>query len=135
MPIIILSPEDRDTILSLLRREVDTLNDDGGICKRLEELVEKAPNEHTIRIIVRGGVVSHVEKLPTGFHYEVQDRYEELLFAQRAGKLTPAQEEELALLESDLSAAMPARTKYEQDLAFFANLLRKKWMEETKRCT
>jgi predicted ATP-binding protein involved in virulence len=60
------------------------------------------------------------------------EEYEELLLAHRAGKLKPAQEEELAKLENDLNARMsgsrdaPEQRKLEQDLVFFAGLLREK---------
>lgn len=64
MPIIILSDEDRDAIVDLLR---------WNQWERRADLVEKAPSNHTIRIIVSGGVVEHVERLPMGFDYEVQD--------------------------------------------------------------
>jgi len=60
------------------------------------------------------------------------EEYEELLLAHRAGKLKPAQEEELAQLENDLNARMtgsrdaPEQRELEQDLVFFADLLREK---------
>jgi len=60
------------------------------------------------------------------------EEYEELLLAHRAGKLKPAQEEELAQLENDLNARMtgsrdaPEQQELEQDLVFFADLLREK---------
>jgi predicted ATP-binding protein involved in virulence len=60
------------------------------------------------------------------------EEYEELLLAHRAGKLKPAQEEDLAQLENDLNARMtgsrdaPEQRELEQDLVFFADLLREK---------
>ena len=60
------------------------------------------------------------------------EEYEELLLAHRADKLEPAQEERLTQLENDLNARMtgsrdaPEQRELEQDLAFFADLLRKK---------
>lgn len=72
--IIILSDADCDTVLSLLRGLVAELNDDGaGTYRRLAKLFEKAPSEHTIRIIVRYNEVEDVERLPMGFSYKVQD--------------------------------------------------------------
>ena len=47
MIIIYLSDEEREAMLSLLRREVDLLEDD-GIYKQLAELFEKAPEAHTV---------------------------------------------------------------------------------------
>lgn len=72
--IIILSDEDHDSLclaISVYREErglEESLEWD-----RLAKLFEKAPSEHTIRVIVRGGTVKHVERLPAGFTYEVQD--------------------------------------------------------------
>ncbi len=60
------------------------------------------------------------------------EEYEELLLAHRAGKLKPAHEKRLAQLENDLNARMtgsrdaPEQRELEQDLAFFADLLREK---------
>lgn len=78
MPIVILSEADRDTILDLLLNKAllykQELGEDyTGAWDRLAELFEKAPSEHTIRIVVEGGCVRDVEKLPMGFNYEVQD--------------------------------------------------------------
>ena len=44
MNIIVLSDEDRNLVLSLLRREVARLEDPSGDCKRLEKLFESAPS-------------------------------------------------------------------------------------------
>lgn len=63
----------------------------------------------------------------------VLERYEDLLFAQRAGELTPAQDNELSQLEGGLCARLPARTEFEQDLAFFAKLLRERMEKEQMR--
>ena len=67
MGIIILSPEDRGLIVGLLRQAL------GTTYKRLAELLEEAPDKHTIRIVIRNNTVEDVEKLPMGFNYEVQD--------------------------------------------------------------
>jgi len=48
---MILSNEDRTTILSLLHREVATLNDDGGACKRLMELFENSPDTEYVYMV------------------------------------------------------------------------------------
>jgi len=60
------------------------------------------------------------------------EEYEKLLLAHRAGKLKPAQEDELAQLENELNARMaggrdaPEQRELDRDLAFFAELLREK---------
>ena len=76
--IIILSEADSDTILlqlllkaGLYKQELG--EDYTGIWDRLAELFKKAPSEHTIRIVVEGGLVRDVENLPMGFNYEIQD--------------------------------------------------------------
>lgn len=59
-------------------------------------------------------------------------KYEDLLFVQRAGKLNPEQEKDLAQLEEDLNArrfVTPEQQKLEQDLVFFASKLREKRVE------
>jgi hypothetical protein len=72
MPIVILSEEDRDIIVNLLSREAIRAIDDTH-WGRLAELLEKAPSKHTVRVIIRDYTVEHVERLPMGFNYEVQD--------------------------------------------------------------
>ena len=59
-------------------------------------------------------------------------KYEDLLFVQRAGKLKPEQERELAQLEEDLNACRfvtPEQRELEKDLIFFADKLREKRVE------
>lgn len=51
MPIAILSDEELDTILGLLRREAATLNDDGGICERLVRLLRRAPDTEHVYMV------------------------------------------------------------------------------------
>lgn len=96
--IIILSEEDCDAIVSYFTqhslevasdasrlesfRAYDPEGTEGAVhrlrkrvakVKRFVELLEQAPIEHTIRVIVEGGCVRDVENLPMGFNYEVQD--------------------------------------------------------------
>lgn len=77
MPIIILSDEDRNFIAEMLQRKASWMKrefrKDVTDLTRLATLIEKAPSEHTIRIIVQCGDVEDVERMPMGFHYEVQD--------------------------------------------------------------
>ena len=59
-------------------------------------------------------------------------KYEDLLLAQRAGKLKPEQEKELVQLEEDLNArrfVTPEQQEIERDLIFFAGKLREKRVE------
>lgn len=72
--IIILSDEDRDALCLA----VEVYREERGLEEspewdRLAKLLKKAPSEHTIRIVIRSNTVEHVEKLPMGFSYEVQD--------------------------------------------------------------
>ena len=73
MPIIILSDEDHATVTALLKSTAWRFKGKTTRWDRLAELFEKAPDKHTIRIVVSGGVVEHVEQLPMGFDYEVLD--------------------------------------------------------------
>ena len=49
---MILSNEDRNIILSLLRREVATLNDNGGTCERLVRTFRKAPDKEYVYLVL-----------------------------------------------------------------------------------
>lgn len=77
--IIILSEEDYDAILEVLVHKEAFFKDAPATWEtskkwgRLAELFEKAPTEHTIRIVVHGGCVQDVENMPMDFYYEVQD--------------------------------------------------------------
>jgi len=71
LKIIIISEEDCESIITLFEQKAEVaITPKWG---RLAELFRKAPSEHTIRIIVEGGMVQDVENMPMGFYYEVQD--------------------------------------------------------------
>lgn len=68
--IIILSEEDCAYVAKILKL-MPFVTKPG--LRQLIELFEKAPSEHTIRIVVEGGIVQDVENMPMGLYYEVQD--------------------------------------------------------------
>jgi hypothetical protein len=78
MPVIVLNTDDCHFLARMVKKESMAaliLGQESFAAElgRLADLFLGAPAEHVIRIVVRGGLVEDVERMPPGTLYEVQD--------------------------------------------------------------